>query len=633
MNQILEITRNIVSHIKAIRYRWWVLLHDFSMIPLAWLGAYWLAFDLAEIPSHFLDQAYHLLPIVVVIQTVFLVIGGVHRGVWRFTSLPDLVRILRSVAIGTVIAALVIFLYARLELVPRSAFLFYGLLITAILCGSRIGYRLIKDRHFASRATGKAIIVGAGVAGEQVVRDINRNPDRTHEPIAFIDDDPVKLGKDIQGIRVVGGCEQLPDVCQKWNVDLILIAVPSATDMEMQRIVSWCEESRVTFRTLPSVSDVVRGHVGVKDLRAVRIDDLLGRDPVSMDWSRIRDDLQNKKILVTGAGGSIGSELTRQLANIKPKELILFERNEYNLYTIERDLKENYKHIPIHSVLGDICDSASVKQVFNFHAPDVVFHAAAYKHVPLLEGQTREAVRNNIVGTSIVAQQAHHSNTKAFVLISTDKAVNPENVMGACKRVAELYCQALGKQSSTRFSIVRFGNVLGSAGSVVPLFQEQIQKGGPVTVTHPDMTRYFMTTTEATQLIVESCTVGTGGEIFVLEMGNPIKVAFLAEEMIKLSGKVPGEDISIIFSGLRPGEKLHEELFYPEEKLTQTSNDKIKLALGSEIDWKVINPLIKRMEKAVDDFDEDELLVLLNHLVPGFKAVTHSESLRITEAV
>lgn len=623
MSQLLDLINKVFYHFKAVRYRWWVLVHDMLVVGIAWISAYWIRFNtLGGVPAVFLEQAQHLLPLVMVLQGLCLVAVGAHRGVWRFTSLPDLTRILKGVLIGTLLIAAVIFLYTRLQLVPRSVFVFYGFLAVAVLCSSRIAYRLVKDRQFHPRVAGKAIIVGAGVAGEQVVRDFNRNPDRSHEAIAFVDDDPAKVGKDVQGIRVAGGCDDLPTLCERWNIDLVLIAVPSATDRQMQRIVSICESTGVTFRTLPTVNDVVSGHVGIKDVRQVRIDDLLGRDPVALDWRRIDARLAGKRVLVTGAGGSIGSELCRQLARIRPGTLILYERNEFNLYRMEREIREQFRSIPIQVVLGDVCDRVSLANTFQRLSPDIVFHAAAYKHVPMLEGQAREVVRNNVIGTANVAHAAHEHKCEAFVLISTDKAVNPASLMGASKRVAEIYCQALDRHSATRFITVRFGNVLGSAGSVVPLFEEQIKRGGPVTVTHEDMTRYFMTITEATQLIMESSAVGGGGEIFILDMGEPIKVLYLAQEMIKLSGMTPGEDVKITFTGLRPGEKLHEELFYPDEVARQTAHEKINLAEGSEIEWKVVSPIVDRLGFAVDEFDTVEIENLVCHLVPGYVRYT-----------
>jgi len=619
MNRMRDLAKSLMHHFRAARYRWWVLIHDLIIAAAGWFCAYWLAFNmLGGIPDVFMQQAIHLLPIVLIVQGVALVVSGTHRGVWQFTSLPDLLRILKGVLAGTFVMAIVIFLYARLNYVPRSIFFFYPFIVVAVLSASRVVYRLLKDRHFHPKVAGKAVIVGAGVAGEQVVRDLNRNPERTHEAIAFVDDDASKIGKDVQGIRVAGGCDDLPHLCERWNIDLILIAVPSATDRQMQRIVSICESTGVVFRTLPTVNDVVSGFVGIKDLRQVRIDDLLGRDPVSLDWRRIDTRLAGKRILVTGAGGSIGSELCRQLARIRPGSLILFERNEFNLYTIERELREHLRSVPIHVVLGDVCDRVAVSNTIDRLAPDIIFHAAAYKHVPMLEGQAREVVRNNIMGTANVAHAAHEQECEAFVLISTDKAVNPASLMGASKRVAEIYCKALDKQSGTRFITVRFGNVLGSAGSVVPLFEQQIKRGGPVTVTHRDMTRYFMTITEATQLIMESSAVGSGGEIFALDMGKPIKVSFLAEEMIKLSGMTPGQEVNIVYTGLRPGEKLHEELFYPDEAPRRTAHEKINLAEGPEIDWKVVKPIVDRIAIAVDDYETVEIRNLVCHLVPEY---------------
>ena len=397
---------------------------------------------------------------------------------------------------------------------------------------------------------------------------------------------------------------------------MILIAVPSANDKQMQRIVHLCENSNVEFRTLPAIHDVVRGHVSVRDLRKVRIEDLLGRDPVSLDWRGIRTALKGKRVLVTGAGGSIGSELCRQLSGIAVSDLILYEQSEFNLYSIAQELQNASPGLEQRLVLGDICDRTAVEKLFAQYRPQVVFHAAAYKHVPLLEGQVREAVKNNVLGTAVVAESADKYQVDTFVLISTDKAVNPTSLMGACKRVAELYCQALNGTSNTKFVTVRFGNVLGSTGSVVPLFRKQIEAGGPVTVTDPEVTRYFMTISEATQLILEASTVGEGGEIYVLDMGEPVKVAFLAEQMIKLSGKTPGEDITITYTGLRPGEKINEQLFYPNENLVSTTHEKILLAASVSVDAGTTAKALEEITKAVDMYDERSLLAIVQQLVP-----------------
>ena len=623
----------LVSHFKAIQYRWQVLTHDVLVIPIAWMGAYWLRYNLGPIPDEFLIQAARFLAIVIPIQAVTFLVFGVHRGVWHFTSLPDLTRVLKSIIVGVTFTAVALFLYNRLQLVPRSVFFLYGLLLTFILCGSRLAYRLLKDHHFSTKIEKKALIVGAGAAGEQVVRDLKRDPARIYDPIAFVDDAPSKLGKDIHGVRVSGTCEEIVNLCERWGINLILIAVPSASDKEMQRIVGLCEKSNVEFRTLPTVHDVVAGKVGMRDLRDVRIDDLLGRDPVTLNWDLINKSLKERVVLISGAGGSIGSELCRQVASVDPKQLILFEQSELNLYLIEQELRQRFPQLELGVVLGDICDPVTVNMTFEKFKPSIVFHAAAYKHVPILEAQIREAVKNNVIGSSIFAEQAHAHECETFVLISTDKAVNPTSLMGACKRVGEIYCQALNSQSDTRFVTVRFGNVLGSAGSVVPLFSEQIKKGGPVTVTHPNIMRYFMTVTEATQLILQASSVGQGGEVYVLDMGEPIKIDYLAEQMIKLSGKEPGEEVKVIYTGLRPGEKLQEELFHRDERLSVTGHDKLLLAHSREVEWKVVSPIVNRIKEAVDNYKETDLRSMILHLVPEYTGENQNLDLVQTDAL
>ena len=618
-----ELLNKILDKISATRYRWWVISHDLTMTIIAWLGAYWLRFNIGVIPEEFLSQAITLVPIVVSTQIITLILFDAHRGLWRFTSLTDMGRLLKSIVVGTLVIALVCFLYTRLTLVPRSIFVFYALLLTTLLCGSRIIYRYLKDHRLVSKTVKKAMIVGAGNAGEQLLRDMSRNNQRPYNPVAFLDDDRTKIGKEIQGIRVVDDIESIPDIVKRWEIDLILIAIPSASDKQMQRIVELCEQTDVEFRTLPSTHDVVSGRVGVKELREVQIEDLLGRDPVRLDRQHTRKFLDGKKVLVTGAGGSIGSELCRQLSNIGVGELILLERNEYNLYKVEQALKDSPLNYNV--VLGDVCDKASMTRLFNIYQPDIVYHAAAYKHVPILEEQVREAVKNNILGTKVVSDLANEVGCDSFILISTDKAVNPSSLMGACKRVAEVYCQSLSNHSNTEFLTVRFGNVLGSTGSVVPLFKRQIEQGGPVTVTHPDMVRYFMTIAEASQLIIETSAIGHGGAIYILDMGNPINVDYLAKEMIKLSGKRPGDDIEIIYTGIRKGEKMSEELFHDDETNIDTGHDKIFLAKSRQQSWQSVDSVVANIDRSIDEFDESLLVSLIKKLVPEFKVESRSD--------
>ncbi len=612
---------NLVKTIRIAAFRWRVVLYDLLVIPVAWFIAYWLRSNLGVIPEELLDQAVNVLPLVILLQGLTFIAFGVHQCEWRFTSLPDLALLMKAVLVGTMLVALMLFFTVRLQYIPRSIFVLYAMVLLAIMCGTRLTYRLLKDRHFATRAGSKVLIVGAGAAGEQLVRDLGRNYPEQYNVVAFVDDDESKVGGQIHRIPIAATCDGIAALVERWSIELILIAVPSATDRQMQRLVKYCDGSGTQYRTLPGVHELLSGQVGITDLREVRIEDLLGRDPVKLDWERIRASLEGRVVLVTGAGGSIGSELCRQLAAVKPSALVLFERGEYNLYSIEQELLDNYPELSLHVVLGDICDADAVRELFDRFRPAVVFHAAAYKHVPLLEGQVREAVKNNILGTRVIADMALEGGCESFVLISTDKAVNPSSLMGACKRVAEIYCQALAAASKSRFITVRFGNVLGSAGSVVPKFQRQIRAGGPVTVTHPDITRYFMTITEATQLILEASAVGQDGRIYVLDMGKPIRVAYLAEQLIRLSGKTV-EDIPICYTGLRPGEKLTEELFHEEEPLSDTGNEKILLAATRPVEAGEVLRVVDLIRESVSNNDCSKLIDIIGRLVPEYSPGT-----------
>ena len=598
--------------------RWRVLLHDMLWIPIAWVAAYWLRFNLDYVPESFLHGCLTLLPFVLAVQVAVNFSVGIHKGEWRFASMPDLVQIIKTVMVGTASIVFVAFVVTRLNFVPRSVFILYALVLLMGMAGSRFAYRYYKDRHFSKKAGRKVIILGAGAAGEQLVRDLRRHYSKQYNIVAFLDDDEKKIGRHIHGIPVSASCDVVAETVSKWGVDLALIAMPSASDEQMQRLVSICRDAEIEYKTLPGVHELLSGKVSLTDLRKVKIEDLLGREPVNLDWHRIKSTLSDSVILITGAGGSIGSELSRQLGALVPKQLILFDQSEYNLYSIDRELKERFPELDIRPILGDIVDEVALRQVFEMYQPQQVFHAAAYKHVPLLEGQVREAVRNNVIGTKTLADLALEFSCDKFVLISTDKAVNPSSLMGACKRSAEIYCQMLAKTSDSQFITVRFGNVLGSAGSVVPLFQKQILNGGPITVTHPDMTRYFMTITEASQLILEASVVGHDGHIYVLDMGEPIKIIDLAEQMISLSGKQLDKDIKIEYTGLRLGEKLEEELFHTDENITDTKHEKLLLAHTREVEGSLVNSSI---ELLVDGVNTNEVVKIdcgLHGLVPEY---------------
>jgi len=591
-------------------------LHDMLLVPVAWFFGYWVRFNFSTIPAEFLSEAVLWLPAALVTQAAAFIYSGLYRGDWRFASLPDMIRIIKAVLIGTLVFLAIITLATRLNHVPRTVFPIYAISLIGLLGAPRFFYRWIKDRKLYLKEGRRVLIVGAGRSGEMLVRDLLRDPERSLLPVGFLDDDIRKRGVEIHGIRVLGICDRIPELVEELGVELILLAVPSARSHQMRHLVELCETTGIPFRTLPCMQDLIAGRVSVNTLREVSIEDLLGRDPVQLDRQAIHAEMSGRCVLISGGGGSIGTELCRQVASLNPAKLILLDNSEFNLFQIENELRQNFPETELHVVLGDVADTAAVEHLFQTQKPNIVYHAAAYKHVPMLESRVREAVRNNVIGTKTLALAADRHGCNAFVLISTDKAVNPANIMGASKRIAEIFCQNLNQHSTTRFITVRFGNVLGSAGSVVPLFKAQIMAGGPVTVTHPEMIRYFMTIPEACQLILQAESMGRGGEIFVLDMGDPVSITYLAEQMIRLSGKEPGRDIEIVYTGLRPGEKLFEELFHEKEKLEDTQHEKILLSRHRRIDWQFLNEVISTMESACASYDQNTLRRCINKLVP-----------------
>ena len=603
-----------------IRPRLIIFIHDLLMVAVAWLGAYWLRFNLDTIPDFYFNTAVSLLPLVIFCQALVFYYFGLYRGVWRFSSVPDFIRIGKSVFAGVFIISVSLFLFNRLHGVPRAVIPLYAFLILFLLCVPRFVYRLWKERVLHERTGGKRVlIVGAGSAGEMLVRDLLTHDGAEFLPYAFVDDDINKQKREIRGLPVIGGIKQIPSLIESLQIEMIFIAIPSASDTQMRRVVEICEQCAIGFQTLPSVKELLSGSVTQVNLRDVSIEDILGRDPVHLDWQAIRNSMSDKCVLVTGGGGSIGSELCKQIATVNPKILIVYDQNEFNLYQINGQLAKLFPELNYRVILGDVTNPLSVARVFDSFHPDVIFHAAAYKHVPMLENQVREAVFNNVIGTKILAEAAIAANVQRFVLISTDKAVNPANVMGATKRAAEILCQNLNQTHGTHFITVRFGNVLDSAGSVIPLFREQIKTGGPVTVTHPDITRYFMTIPEACLLIMQAETIGQGGEIFVLDMGEPIKISYLAEQMIKLSGKQAEKDITIKYVGLRPGEKLYEELFYEQEPLLNTAYDKLFQAKARVYDQQAWTTHINELVYTCSQPGMEGQLAILKKLVPEFK--------------
>ncbi len=598
--------------------QFFIFSHDLCMVAIAWIGAFLLRLNPSNIPTVFIRAIIITLPIVLIVQGISNYLFGVHRGSWQYVSLNDLVRITKSAVLVFILIVLSLFFLGNELHIPRSVPFIYIFLLIVLSASARLLYRKIYESARGNIADKRILIIGAGSAGESLARELLRSKSPDYCPVAFIDDSEDKIGRIIHGLPICGSLSELNKFVVKFDVNLLIIAIPSLSAKEARRVVELCEATGIPFRTVPSLNDLTSGRVSLNSLRQVALEDLLGREPVSLDKLAIVNSLKNKTILVTGGAGSIGSELCRQIVQFSPKHLIISDSNEFNLYQIDLEFKalniEDYTPL-----LLDVTDKEGVKQIFDKYKPQVVFHAAAYKHVPLLESQIRCALRNNVLGTWVIAEQAVTSGVDKFVLVSTDKAVNPTNIMGATKRIAEIICQNYNEISQTQFVTVRFGNVLGSAGSVVPLFKKQLEKGGPITVTHPDITRYFMTIPEASLLILQSEALGQGGEIFVLDMGEPIKIQYLAEQIIRLADKKVGDDIEITYTGLRPGEKLYEELFHDRENLLETLHPKILLAKAKKIEWDYIIQHINLIESACYKNNIVQLKNALHALVPEYK--------------
>lgn len=621
--------QTISSLVKKITSKLPVILFDTAAIPVAWYMAYWLRFNMHPYPG-VLTETHSLLALslLTMVQVGCYYYFKTYRGLWRFSSLNDVLRILRASVTAIILVIPVLYLTSVLQHLPRAVFPLYCIILATMLCGGRLMIRMQWDKQRGlsneSANSKRVLIIGAGLAGEGLVRDLIRS--NYYHVVGLLDDNMSKRGLEVHGVRVLGAIRQLDEFVNKYGVELIFIAIPSARSATMRRIVTYCEQSNVAFRTLPGLSALAAGHVEVNDLRQVNIEDLLGRDQVTLQWDKIAAAVSGKRVLVTGGGGSIGSELCRQIMAHNPQSLAIVDSSEFNLYQIEQELKNKYSAIAVEPLLISVTDEIAVNNAWNHFQPEIVFHAAAYKHVPMLQNQIRVAVSNNVIGTQIVAKASVTFGVDKFILISTDKAVNPTNIMGTTKRVAEIYCQNLNVRVETQFITVRFGNVLGSAGSVVPLFQKQLQEGGPLTVTHPDMQRYFMTIPEACQLILQAMVNGFGGEIFVLDMGDPVKISYLAEQMILLAGKEPGKDIHIEYTGLRPGEKLYEELFHESEQLATTTHEKLFKAKFRELDWADLTQTMRMLETACFEYQNDELLILLKSLVPELKLKSLAEA-------
>jgi FlaA1/EpsC-like NDP-sugar epimerase len=607
-----------------------------ASFAVALFGAFGLAYNFHRMSLWFTALYLPLLALALPIKLVIFGWMNQYRGSWRYVGLYDLFGLVRAAWLSSIILVAVFFVIENLwqywfghYLIDRdldmqlrqSVFLLDWAGTIGVIAAWRIAVRFYAEEVHAQpyEKQSRVLIIGAGDTGEAVLREILRMPSQRYVVVGFLDDQPGQVGRTIHGVEVLGTLNDITEICDRHLIDELLLALPEATPRELRRVVEICEGNNLRFRILPGVADVMDGRLHVSHIRDVEIADLLGRAPVQLDADAIASGISGRSIIVTGAGGSIGSEMCRQVVRFNPAKLILVEQAENNLFEIDRELRSALPELTIVPCVADICDAPRIHCIFEAHRPTTIFHAAAHKHVPMMELNVGESIKNNILGTRIIADAAAEFAAHKMVVISTDKAVNPTSVMGCTKRVAELYVQQLSDHCDTQFITVRFGNVLGSSGSVVPIFREQIARGGPVCVTHPDMVRYFMTIPEAAQLVLQAGSMGSGGEIYLLDMGDPIKIVDLARDMITLSGLRPGIDIEIVYTGLRPGEKLFEELSIEGEHVSPTRHPKIGVWKHRPEDFDRICKGMEELIEAADTATPDTLRLKLRELVPEFE--------------
>jgi FlaA1/EpsC-like NDP-sugar epimerase len=621
-----------------------IFVADLLLLTAALYTAFLIRFEFS-IPSFFMTSFLHMLPYVLLTKIASFYFFDLYRGMWRYTSISDLLNIIKAATASSLLIVAFIVFKTRFIGYSRSVFLIDWFLTILFIAGLRLIVRLFFE-SYSSDTSGrrarpslagmlsrkrknakKLLVIGAGDCGEKIFREIQNNSSLPYRTVGFLDDNRNKIGRKIHGVPVLGLISEIGAAVKKVNADEVLIAIPSATGQQMREIVEHCKDSGIPFKTVPGYGELIDGRVSVKAIRDVAYQDLLGRDAVKLDEKGIGAYIEGNCVMITGAGGSIGSELCRQVCRFNPKEVVLYERAESPLYEIELELKRNFNHVRIVPVLGDVQSSDHLFKTFDAYAPRTVFHAAAYKHVPMMEMQPWKAVENNILGTANLVNTVNKFNIDRFVFVSTDKAVRPTNVMGASKRVAEMLiqCQNDEPHSETKFAIVRFGNVVGSVGSVVPLFRRQIETGGPVTVTHPDVTRYFMTIPEACQLILQAGALCSEQvEVFVLDMGQPVKIADMARDLIRLSGFEPDADIKIDYIGLRPGEKLYEELITEGEGIVPTSHKKIMTLRGEVCSLSQINGKIDKLGQLATEQNAEKIKATLREIVADYQPYDHS---------
>ena len=602
---------------------------DFINLIISMFIAYYIRFDykISTFASSFFDNIHFIL-IACSIKVIIFYAHKLYKSLWRYAGVYELVSVVMASGMANFVLTLFLIMQYRFTgrlFAPRSIFAITFMIDAFAVGGVRILYRVFRRYILGIRIdmnqVRRVLIIGAGSAGAAIAREMKRKPHLLLKPVAFVENDPLKIGCKLNGIKVLSDEIPLKDIVEKERIDEIIIALPHAKAATINKIYSEASRTGRKVKILPSVSQIIDESVVIHKIRDVEIEDLLGRAPVQLDTKEIENFIRNKKVLVTGAGGSIGSELCRQIAPYGPAKLYILDNYENNLHDLFLELREDFANLDIEPVIANIREEKRINYLFQKLRPDIVFHAAAHKHVPLMEAYPEEAVKNNVIGTWNVAHAADKANVKRFVLISSDKAVNPANVMGATKRISELIIQALNTRSKTEFVAVRFGNVLGSNGSVIPIFKKQIERGGPVTVTHPDMTRYFMTIPEAAQLVIQAGAFAKGGEIFILDMGEPVRILDLAENMIRLSGLEPYEDIDIKFIGLRPGEKLYEELLLSEEGIQKTKNEKIFVARPVFTDYQLLKRRIDTIRQIISEGTDNAVIrEYIKELVPNFKS-------------
>jgi len=614
---------------------WIMIFGDISLLFLSYYFAYYLRFE-GSIPANTLMNFAWSVIWVVAVKLLCFFFFDLYKGMWRYTSIHDLINLIKACIAGSCIILLTLLVTVRFEGFPRSIFVIDFVLTLLSTGGFRVSIRLVL--HHTSGASGRLslkrssnelkriLIIGAGDAAEKLLREIRDNRDLYYDVVGLLDDDLTKLRKTIHGVPVIGTTHDIGQITRMNGIDEIVIALPSANADQMRRLVALCERTRLSYKTLPALGELLDGIVSVSSVREVRYEDLLRREPVHLELEQIGDYLNNKRVMVTGGAGSIGAELCRQIARFRPEMLILADRNESGLYETELELVAKFRDLKTVPVLGPIQYRYLTERIFQKYHPQVVFHAAAYKHVPMMETQPWEAIFNNIVGSQTLLELCHLNGVERVVVVSTDKAVRPTNIMGASKRIVELLTQVYAREYKSRCMAVRFGNVVASAGSVLPLFQKQIQRGGPVTVTHPDVTRYFMTIPESAQLILQAGAIGKGGEIFVLKMGTPVRIDDMARDLIRMSGLKPDLDIEVKYIGLRPGEKLYEELITEGEGITETEHDEI-MVLNCENGscLEEMRVYIDELVRLAEACDAEEIKKALKRIVPEYQPWTTSQ--------